>query len=372
MELKIEPEPHAFGLVGKIPIRNLWLLMLYASDMFRHQGQAKVDLESEVDKLPELVSEILAHAVEKRHRRQLSLGYRTTEDVLPRVRGKIKILDTERHHLLSRGLIACQFNDLTIDINRNRFVRAALERASRLVKSNPKLSRRCRSLANDMKLMGVSGSVPTRAQISVEQFGRHNSDDQFMVAAAKLIIDLAIPAEQLGDKALLSAEREDHWVRKLFEKAVGGFCNVVFSHDGWKVTTGKKLSWNIDWKTSRIDSVLPGMKTDIELVHSEMCRKIVIDTKFTSILKSGLFKKEALDSAYIYQMYAYLMSQVNQGNTLADHAEGVLLHPAVSENVDETVVIQGHPIRFLTVDLTAPTQSIRNQLMRLVEKVPVH
>lgn len=373
MELETENEHKAFGFVGQVPIRNLWLLMLYASDLFRHQGRAKVDLESDVDNLPELVSEILAHAVEKRQRRQLSLGYITTEDVLPRVRGKIKLLNTERHHLLSRGLIACQFNELTIDINRNRFVRAALERASRLVKDNPTLSRRCRRLANDMKLMGVSGSVPTRAQISVEQFGRHNADDRFMVAAAKLIIDIAIPTEQLGDNVLLSPEREEHWVRMLFEKAVGGFCNVVLSNCGWQVSTGKRLNWNIDWKTSGIDEVLPGMKTDIVLVHKEECRKIIIDTKFTSILKPGHFRKETLDSAYIYQMYSYLMSQVGrQGDRLADRAEGVLLHPAVGEDVDETVVIQGHPIRFLTVDLTAPVQDIRAQLMKLIEKVSVH
>ena len=357
------------GFVGQIPIRNLWLLMLYASDLV-HQGQAKVDLESDVDNLPELVAEILAHAVEKRQRRQFSLGYRTTEDVLPRVRGKIKVLNTERHHLLSRGLIACQFDDLTIDINRNRFVRAALERASRLVKSDRTLSRRCRSLANDMKLMGVSGSVPTRAQISVEQFGRHNPYDRFMVAAAKLIIDLAIPTEQLGDSTLLSPEREEGLVRKLFEKAVGGFCNVVLSHDGWRVYPGKRLSWNIDWKTPGIDSVLPGMKTDIVLVHKEMNRKIVIDTKFTSILKPGHYREETLKSAHIYQIYSYLMSQVGQGDPLADHAEGVLLHPTVGEHVDETVVIQNHPIQFLTVDLTAPTQDIRKQLMKLIEKVP--
>lgn len=370
MELEVENGHQAFGLVGQIPIRSLWLLMLYASNMFRHQEQAKVDLESDVDNLPELIAKILAHAVEKRQRRQLSLGYRTTEAALPRVRGKIKVLNTERHHLLSRGLIACQFNDLTIDINRNRFVRAALERASRLVKSNHELSHRCRKLANNMKLMGVSGSVPTHAQISVEQFGRHNSDDQFMVAAAKLIIDFAIPTEQPGDKALLSPDRGEDLVRKLFEKAVGGFCNVVLSHDGWQVNTGKRLSWNIDWKTPRIDSVLPGMKTDIVLVHKDMNRKIVIDTKFTSILKPGHHKEETLKSNHIYQIYSYLMSQVGQGDPLADQAEGVLLHPAVGEHVDETVVIQNHPIRFLTVDLTAPTQDIRKQLIKLVEKVP--
>ena len=57
MDLKVESGHQAFGFVGQIPIRSLWLLMLYASDMFRHQEQAKVDLESDVDNLPELIAE---------------------------------------------------------------------------------------------------------------------------------------------------------------------------------------------------------------------------------------------------------------------------------------------------------------------------
>ena len=369
---EIEDGKEPFGVVGKIPIRNLWLLMLYASDMFRYQGQAKVDLESNVDRLPELIAEILAYAVEKRQRRQLSLGYRTKKDVLPRVRGKIKILDTERHSLLSRGLIACQFNELTIDIERNRFVRAALERIARLVKKDKVLFHRCRSLANDMKIMGVSGTVPTRSQISVEQFGRHNVDDQFMVTAAKLVFDLAIPTEEFGKNVILSPEREEHWIRSLFERAVGGFYKVVLSHDGWRVNTGKHLSWNIDWKTPGIEKILPGMKTDIELIHEEKLRKIIVDTKFTSILKPGNFKDETLKSGYIYQLYSYLRSQAGQGDPLADEAEGVLLHPAIGEHIDETVVIQGHPMRFLTVDLTDSTESIRDQLMKVTEDIYCH
>ena len=30
------------GFVGRIPVRNLWLLMLYASDLFRDLEKAKV------------------------------------------------------------------------------------------------------------------------------------------------------------------------------------------------------------------------------------------------------------------------------------------------------------------------------------------
>ena len=79
----------AEGFIGRIPVRNLWLLMLYASDLFRTRGIGKIGLEDSPDDLPDLVAEILAHAVEVRQRRRLSLGYRSRDAVINRVRGRI-------------------------------------------------------------------------------------------------------------------------------------------------------------------------------------------------------------------------------------------------------------------------------------------
>ena len=52
------------GEVDGIPVRNLWLLMLYASQLFRQVRQAgNVDVENNPEDLPDLVAEILTHAV---------------------------------------------------------------------------------------------------------------------------------------------------------------------------------------------------------------------------------------------------------------------------------------------------------------------
>jgi 5-methylcytosine-specific restriction enzyme subunit McrC len=342
------------GYVGRVPVRNLWLLMLYASDLFQMRETGGVGLEENPDELPDLVAEILASAVEKRQRRHLSLGYQSREAVLSRVRGRIDVLTTERHQLLSRGRVACKFDELTIDTPRNRFVRGALEAISRIVQRHD-LAHRCRKLASDMKAMGVSGSPPTRAQMSTDRFGRHDVDDRFMVAAAKLALDLALPTEASGANILALPDREERWVRRLFEKAVGGFYDVVLSSSGWQVTCSKTLGWQIAQKTAGIDKILPMMRTDVVLDHVSSGRRIVIDTKFNSILTSGWYREETLRSGYIYQIYAYLRSQVGCGDLLADHAQGLLLHPSVGGTVDEAVVIQGHTIRFATVDLAAST-----------------
>lgn len=45
----------AEGFIGRIPVRNLWLLMLYASDLFRTRGIGKIGLEDRPDDLPDLL-----------------------------------------------------------------------------------------------------------------------------------------------------------------------------------------------------------------------------------------------------------------------------------------------------------------------------
>jgi 5-methylcytosine-specific restriction enzyme subunit McrC len=130
------------------------------------------------------------------------------------------------------------------------------------------------------------------------------------------------------------------------------------------------MGWQIEQKTAGIDKILPTMRTDVVLDHPSTGQRIVIDTKFTSIVTSGWYREETLRSGYVYQIYAYLRSQVGRGDALADCASGLLLHPAIGQMVDETVVIQGHNIRFATMDLTATPTDIRAQLLRLC--VPDH
>lgn len=354
------------GFVGRIPVRNLWLLMLYASDLFRSGGTAHVAVEESPDELPDLVAEILAHAVETRLHRQLSLGYRSRQEWLSRVRGRIDVLTTERRQLLDRGLVACRYAELTIDTPRNRFVRAALESVARLVK-RPAVAHQCRSLAAAMLARGVAGQPPTRAQMSADRFGRHDADDQFMVAASRLAFDLALPTESVGGNVLAIPDRDEVWVRRLFERAVGGFYAVALGPLGWHVRCGATLQWQISAKTAGIDKILPSMRTDVVLEHANSGRRIVLDTKFTSIVTAGWYRDQTLRSGYLYQMYAYLRSQAGCGDPLADAASGLLLHPSLGQMIDETAVIQGHPIRFATVDLMAKPVEIRAQLLRCSE-----
>ena len=356
------------GQIGRIPVRNLWLLMLYASELFRDRDidSAKVSVEDNPDDIPDLVAEILSRQVERRLKRNLSFGYQSREAVLGRVRGRINLLYTERHQLFDRGKVACCFDELTVDTARNRFVRAALEEISKIVHRNA-LAHRCRSLAASLRRMGVTGERPGRSEVSVDRFGRHDADDQRMVSAAHLAFNLALPTEAAGTKHLSLPDREITWIRKLYEKGIAGFYDVVLSRQGWRVDAGKTIGWLIDSKSPGIDKILPSMRTDIVLDHASAGRRIVIDTKFNSVVTRGWYREETLRSGYIYQIYAYLRSQEGNGDPLAANASGLLLHPSVGCMINESVVIQGHEIRFATVDLGADAKEIRSQLLQVLE-----
>ena len=359
-------------LIGRIPVRNIWLLLFYASDLYRRLPTSnRTGAEDAPDEIPDLVGRLLTYSVERRLRRNLSIGYRRREDDLSRVRGRINLLRTERRQLLARGRVACSFDELTVDTPKNRYVKAALLKLAGIVGDN-ELARECRALATNFELAGVRVMSSQRTHTwhaPLDSLGRAGLEDRQMLAAARLAFDLAIPTEEDWGTEFALPNRQERLVRDLFERAIGGFYKVELTRHGWKVVTGRRLEFPIEGETHDLKAVFPSMRTDIELeVHPKGFppRRIVIDTKFTSILKPGFHREETLNSAYIYQIYAYVRSQEDPCDPKTMNSIGVLLHPAVDVEFDESVNMQGHIFRFMTVNLAADSWTIRQQLLEVV------
>ena len=108
-----------------IPVRNIWWLMLYASDLGKNLDRSLLGSEELPEEIPELIGEILSKAVEDRIRRQLTISFQSRSAVISRVRGRIDHLKTSRKQLLSKGKVACQFEELSIN-NQNQFINSKL------------------------------------------------------------------------------------------------------------------------------------------------------------------------------------------------------------------------------------------------------
>lgn len=350
---------------GKIPVRNVWLLFLYAHDLARFQGRFEGDIEDSPN-FKSLIARLLCHILEIRLRRNLSFGYRRRADTLKRIRGRIDILMTHSRDLFRRGEIACRFEELTIDTPRNRLLRAALDALARQL-DDQVLAHRSKILANALGRAGVSGAKPSRAELASDQFARHEAEDRLMVSLARAVFDLVLPTEKEGPRSLLEAQREDTQFRKLFERAVGNFFAAEMPREeGWRVYPGKQIYWPVDAASPGIDDYLPIMVTDIILENEQENRRIIIDTKFTNILtKSRFGDGERFKTGHIYQLYSYLRSQERNDDPRSLNSEGMLLYPSISFDVDETAEIQGHFVRFATIDLAEATTRVVARLRQL-------
>ena len=355
-------------LIEGIPVRNLWLLMLYASELYRELACNNIAIEENPDQIPDLVAEILCSQIDKRLARNLSYTYQQTSATINRVRGRIDLLYTERHRLLDKGKVQCHFEKLTIDTPRNQYVRAAVDSLANIV-STSQMRHRCKCLSLTLDKLGVTKGKPANYSLSTERFGRHDAADKKMVTAAFLAFNIALPTERSGKHALVSPSKDIRWIRNLFEKGIAGFYSVVLDSAQWRVKAGTKLNWQIESKSSAIDTILPSMRTDITLENTTLNTRLIIDTKFNAITKKGQYRDETLRSGYIYQIYAYVRSQENNDDPLSMTASGMLLHPSVGNTINESAVIQGHCIRFRTIDLSKSANSVRHELLKLTTEV---
>lgn len=354
-----------------IAIRNIWLLMLYASECFEQiHNRKRVDTEKVLEDgdLPKLVAEVLLCFVEERLLRGLTRNSLVHEADLPRVRGSINTLRTESQQLLARGRVACRFHEPTLNTPRNRLIKAALEKGAILVEGA--VSLKCRNYAVLFSRMGVTGGLPDRHTLSKAVDSINTREDRYMLAAARLLLDMALPQTHTGQEHLPLPEFSEVKLRDLFERAIRGFYRVT-ARDTWRVAAGNVTKyWGHQNATAGLDACLPHMKLDIELKRKVDNYKVIIDTKFTPLLKSGWYRNESLSSAYIYQMYAYLRTQ--EGHPSEQCATGILLHPALEATKTLSCTIQGHTFVFAAVNLNAPASDIRQDLLNLLPEATTY
>lgn len=346
-----------------IPVRNLWLLMLYASRLYQRSDLLRgKGVEQNPEQLFDLVAEVLTHAVERRLQRSLGRQYRERRTTLTRVRGHIDVLTTESKGLLEQGRIACRFDELSVDTLRNRIVRTALVFAARDAQS-PTIQRRARGMADVLTQYGVSPHLVSVRESRQLVLDRNARDDAEAVDAARLILEMAIPAEDAGNSTNRDPAREAAEIRRLYEAAVRGFYRAVLP-PRWHVSPGEThYHWPLVGETEGLKKILPIMKADTVLETNG--RRIIVETKFADALKPNQYGLLRLARNHVFQLYAYVQSQ-HDSDVLSATAEGVLLYPVVGQHLDESATIQGHRYRFLTVDLAGPAEYIRSSLLSVI------
>ena len=109
----------------KIPILNIYYLLLYAWDALEEGEVVRADAEQSTQ-LADLFARVLASGTAHLIRRGADRGYITHSEIIPGVRGKIDLARTIKTAALTRAQIACEYDELSYDVVHNRILKATI------------------------------------------------------------------------------------------------------------------------------------------------------------------------------------------------------------------------------------------------------
>lgn len=176
-DLTVEVQP-------KLPIRRLLFLLSYLVDP-KGWRPDEVDVDEGAD-LFEAVIPAFAFHVRRALRRGVLQGYRTEEDALSVVRGRVRFDDQIRRRYGRTPPVEVRYDEFTEDIEANRLIKAATRRLFRL---RPRSLTSRRSLAGVEVALAAVSDVTYRARDLPEiPYNRLNAHYRPAVELARMIL----------------------------------------------------------------------------------------------------------------------------------------------------------------------------------------
>lgn len=331
--------------------------MLYASDFNLSQTRQAIAL-IENDHLDQGLiawfTELLEHYLQ-----DPNTAYRQQQQALAHIRGQVDLKQTYQRQSLQQGKVYCRYAALSLDHPQHQYVALAVSIV--LKQTQAGLKARLLRCQRQLQHMGVVTPQQSTYDPSQTRFGPAQKQLQQLLLLAKVLLEFQLPSTQAGQNYLLQPNAEDeHWLRRLFEKAMAGFYKKYLDAK-WRVLHGAVLKWPSDTQ----HAALPQMKSDLILQHQDG-RCILMDTKFTHVFEQGYYRQRDLfKNQHIYQLYTYLRSQEYAGSRF-QFSRGILLYPSLGQTIRADVQLQQYPIGFYCVDLTQNRAQIEQQLLGFI------
>jgi len=347
-----------------IPIRNLWYMLLYAWNESRltHRWRAEVDAAPTLDAL---LADILAKSLQQRLRIGLGRDYVDEHATIRGIRGRIDFSRSLRQMAFQHGRAHCHFHQFSPNTTANQIIRTTLSRSAQIGMFGPtcdatvELRQRLRRLVQELDMIDLIELSPDR--IRREQCLQHDADYRLMLTICYLVLQRQMPTETAGLEDLVGLDRDAMTLWRLFERFVANFYRLHLT--GWEVSAQAKLSWPADGPSDYV----PAMNPDVLLEHKMSGTIVVLDTKFTAkSLVVGQWDKPTFNRDHLFQIYAYLRTQEHISAKYRE-STGILLYPTTKHKLSETIVVQGHRIRWETIDLAQPWEEIEQNLLEVIQ-----
>lgn len=348
-----------------IPIRNIWYMLMYAWNEPPSTPYWKMVDSEESPTLDALLASVLARTLQQRLRIGLGCGYCAEQQMLRGIRGRIDLTGSIKRFAFERRQALCKFEEYTINALKNQIIRSTLRCLSQVGDFGPdgvlggKLHHRLSWLTQALDSVDLINLTPDIVRRQLQQ--RHDHDYRIMLAICDFLLSRRMPTEWDGYAFRSHLDRDRFLLHRVYQQFVTAFYRYHLSD--WSVLAEQTLRWLGDHDNPHLPIMHPDLTLTCNLDNGRM---IVLDTKFTAkSLLQNQWGKEMYDSSHLYQMYAYLRTQEHRSE-LHRQASGILLYPAVREELQEIIPLPNHSIRIECVDLAARWQDVEQRLMDVV------
>lgn len=340
----------------KIPVRNVYFLLLYAWD---HIGAGEETLVTGAGytRLQDLFAHVLSEVVARLLARGLDRGYVAVEQAVSGVRGKLDLSTTLKRNLLSSARTHCQFDELRYDVLHNRILKATL-RSLLALDIDEEIRGRIRRL--HAKLDAVADVSISARDFRQVQLHRNNRTYDFAIRICQLVHENLLIEPATGRAAFRDFRADDRQMARLFEDFVLNFFRR--EQAAFRVSR-PHIEWHDAQGTDLDLQRLPAMRTDVVLEAPNRC--IILDTKYYAEALKGQYERKKVDSSHLYQIFAYVE---NRSANLGEHPphEGMLLYPVVEDAFAFEYRLKGRRVAVRSINLDQAWAEIHHDLLQLI------
>ena len=328
----------------KIPFKRVLFLVAYSLDP-KYWDEFLVEVDN-AETLHEAIAIPFTRFVEKATRRHVLHAYRSNEDSISGIRGRVRLEDQLRKHMRLTTPVEVSYDELTPDIDENRMLLAAAERLLRLRRLDPMTTQTLRRVVqrlSEVQLMRYrKNNLPA---IPINRLNKHYENP---LTLARLILSDASLELDFGNTSSFGILLD---MAKVFENFVHVALKENLSLSEKQFPQGKVL---------HLDSndVLK-LKPDFSWWENKEC-EVIGDIKY----KKNLGDERKGKEPDIYQLLAY--------TTAANLNEGFLIYADTEENPEPTSHEIRHTDKTLhieTLNLVGEGQEILQRVEQIAEKV---
>ena len=285
----------------KIGIPQLLSLACYAMGVFKAQEKRLFDFDEEAETLPDTLALALAAAARRAFSRGLLHGYRTEEEALHTVRGRIRFADQIRQRYGIPLPIEVRYDEFTDDITENQLVKAAAMRLGGMRLRSQQARRNLGWIAAMLENVSSVESFPK--DVPDVSFDRLNEHYRGVVGLSRLILRHSAFESERGTARAAGFLMD---MNTLFQEFV-----TVALREALGVSEQVFLEKKID---TLDDDGKIHLRPDLTWWHGRDCQ-FVGDAKYKGI------ENESVPNADLYQLLAYVTALDLPGGLLI-YAQG--------------------------------------------------